>query len=84
MQNAVEPLVHIYRDKNNLAAHRFLSVRVVEGQEQFIEGTIKTAFSQIASRRGYEQARLTDKVSAQYQLIEGILKTWVNAVAIRS
>lgn len=81
MQNAVEPLVHIYRDKSSLENHRFLSVNVVEGQEEQIEAQIAAAFSTISSRREYQQSRLIDKVSAQYQLIEGILKS-VNVTAI--
>ena len=81
LQNAVEPLVHIYRDPSRLDAHRFLSVKVVEGQEKQVEGIIAAAFNGISSRRGYEQSRLTDKVSAQYQLIEGILQS-VNITAI--
>ncbi len=81
LQNAVEPLVHIYRDKKALEKHRFLTVKVVEGQEKQIENMIVSAFNDISSRREYEQSRLTDKVSAQYQLIEGILKS-VNITAI--
>ena len=81
LQNAVEPLVHIYRDKGSLDRHRFLSVKVAEGQEKHVEGIIAAAFNSISSRRGYEQSRLTDKVSAQYQLIEGILQS-VNITAI--
>lgn len=81
LQNAVEPLVHIYRDKNQLDRHRFLSVKVAEGHEKQVEGIISAAFNTISSRRGYEQSRLTDKVSAQYQLIEGILQS-VNVTAI--
>ena len=81
MQNAVEPLIHFYRDSNDLAYHRFLSVRVAEGHEKSIQGLIANRFENIASRRDYEQAFLTDKVSAQYRLIEGMLKT-VNVVAI--
>ncbi|KPM30837.1 Putative ABC transporter permease [Croceitalea dokdonensis DOKDO 023] len=81
LQNAVEPLVHIYRDKSALNRHRFLSVKVVEGQEQQISNMITAAFNGISSRRGYEQLQLNDKVSAQYQLIDGILKS-VNVTAI--
>ncbi|MEO0571940.1 MAG: ABC transporter permease [Bacteroidota bacterium] len=81
LQNAVEPLVHIYRDNSMLDAHRYLTVRVTAGQENQIEGLIATAFDNIDSRRGYEQSRLTDKVSAQYQLIEGILQS-VNITAL--
>ncbi len=81
MQNAVEPLVHIYRNKSALDKHRFLTVSVVEGQEKQVETQITAAFNTISSRREYEQLRLTDKVSAQYLLIEGILKS-VNITAI--
>lgn len=81
LQNAVEPLVHIYREKENLGAHRYLSVRVIEGQEKAIQAMIASAFAKIDSRRNYEQAYLSEKVSGQYRLIEGMLTT-VNVVAL--
>jgi putative ABC transport system permease protein len=81
MQNAMEPLVHFYREKDDLAYHRFLSVRVAEGHEKTVETIIVSGFRNIASRRPYEQEFLDDKVSAQYRLIEGMLKT-VNVVAL--
>lgn len=81
MQEAVEPLVHFYRDKKTLKFHRFLSVRVVPGHEKEIQDMIAGEFGTIASRRPYEYQYLSDKVSAQYNLIEGILKT-VNVVAL--
>jgi len=81
MQNAVEPLIHFYRDSDELPYHRFLSVRVSEGHEKSIQALIANGFETIASRRDYEQKFLTDKVSAQYRLIEGMLKT-VNVVAM--
>lgn len=81
LQNAVEPLVHIYRDKKALEMHRFLTVKVVDGQEKQIENMIASAFKDISTRREYKQSLLTDKVSAQYQLMEGILKS-VNITAI--
>ncbi|TMM52138.1 FtsX-like permease family protein [Maribacter algarum] len=81
LQNAVEPLVHFYREKNDLGAHRFLSVRVIEGQEKVVENMIASAFEKIDSRRNYEQAYLSTKVSGQYRLIEGMLTT-VNVVAL--
>jgi putative ABC transport system permease protein len=81
LQNAVEPLVHFYRDKSALDRHRYLSVKVAEGQEKQVENSIVAAFNGISSRRGYEQSNLNGKVSAQYQLIEGILQS-VNITAI--
>jgi putative ABC transport system permease protein len=81
MQNAMEPLVHFYREKDDLAYHRFLSVRVTEGHEKAVEELIVSGFGGIASRRPYEQEFLEDKISAQYSLIEGMLKT-VNVVAL--
>lgn len=81
MQYAVEPLVHFYQDKKNLAAHRFLSVRVLPGHKKEVQDLIAAEFGKIASRRTYSQELLTDMVSAQYRLIEGILKT-VNIVAL--
>lgn len=80
-QNAVEPLVHFYREKKDLGAHRYLSVRVTKGQEKVIQDMIASAFGEIDSRRNYGQAYLSEKVSSQYNLIEGMLKT-VNVVAL--
>ena len=42
---------------------------------------IASAFDEMDSRRNYEQAYLSEKVSGQYRLIEGMLKT-VNVVAL--
>jgi len=81
LQNAVEPLVHFYRDKKDLGAHRYLSVCVTKGQEKGVQAMIASAFSKIDSRRNYEQTYLSEKVSGQYRLIEGMLKT-VNVVAL--
>lgn len=81
LQNAVEPLVHFYREKEKLGAHRYLSVRVNKGQEKAIQAMIASAFDEMDSRRNYEQAYLSEKVSGQYRLIEGMLKT-VNVVAL--
>lgn len=81
LQNAVEPLVHFYRDKKNLGSHRYLTLRVEKGQEEAISNSIKLKFAQIDSRRNYEQSYLSDKVSGQYRLMDGMLKT-VNVVAL--
>lgn len=81
MQNSVEPLVHFYRSKKEISAHRFLSVRIVPGHEDEIQHMISSEFSNISSRRTYDSKYLTEKVSAQYSLIEGMLKT-VNVVAL--
>lgn len=81
MQNAVEPLVHFYRDRKDLASNRFLSVRVMEGHGKEVQASIASAFNDIASRRTYESQALTHRVSAQYNLIDGVLKA-VNVVAL--
>ena len=81
MQKTVEPLAHFYRESDNLAFQSFLSVRVAKGHEKEIEKLIAGGFSKIASRRNYKQELLTDKVSGQYRLMEGMLKT-VNVVAL--
>ena len=44
LQNAVEPLVHIYRDRKVLDRHRFLTVSVMEGHEASIENIITSNF----------------------------------------
>ncbi len=75
LQEKVEPLVHVYRDRSRLETHRYLSVKVAEGHEIEIENTIASAFASIASRKQFTQSRLVDKVSGQYLLIEGILKS---------
>ena len=81
MQKSVEPLVHFYRESNDLANMSYLSVRVAEGHEKVVQQLIDDGFNKIASRRKYKQEYLTDKVSGQYRLIEGMLKT-VNVVAL--
>ena len=81
LQNAVEPLVHYYRDEESLAKHRYLTVRVVDGKEKEIKNIIAAAFAKIDSRKNYAQGDLSDKVSGQYRLIDGMLKT-VNVVAL--
>jgi len=81
LQNTVEPLVHYYRDKKDLARHRYLSVRVIEGQEKAVQDMMTTAFAKINSRKTFAQSFLSEKVSGQYRLIEGMLKT-VNIVAL--
>ena len=81
LQNAVEPLVHYYRPQKDLGAHRYLMVRVTEGQEKAIQDMIAAAFGEIDSRRNYDQAYLSEKVNGQYRLMDGMLKT-VNVVAL--
>lgn len=81
LQNVVEPLVHYYNKKDDLAAHRYLSVRVVEGQEKAVQDMMTATFAKIDSRKNFAHGYLTDKVSGQYRLIEGMLKT-VNIVAL--
>ncbi|MEM9144110.1 MAG: FtsX-like permease family protein, partial [Bacteroidota bacterium] len=81
LQHGVEPLVHYYRPQKDLAAHRFLSVRVMPGHGKAVQEFLETGFASIASRRTYEQGYLDEKVSSQYNLIEGMLKT-VNVVAL--
>jgi putative ABC transport system permease protein len=81
LQRAVEPLVHYYRDEKSLASHRYLSIRVMEGQEKAVQDRLTIAFAQIDSRKTFAQSYLKEKVSGQYRLIEGMLKT-VNIVAL--
>jgi len=81
LQNAVEPLVHYYRSEDDLEKHRYLSVRVVEGKEKEVRDMIALAFSKIDSRKNYAQSNLGEKVSGQYRLMDGMLKT-VNVVAL--
>ncbi|WP_282160280.1 ABC transporter permease [Ulvibacterium marinum] len=81
LQSGVEPLVHYYRAKEDLGAHRYLSVKVMPGHGAAVQEFLKQSFGDIASRRTYEQGLLSEKVSSQYNLIEGMLKT-VNVVAL--
>lgn len=81
MQNAIEPLAHFYLGKDDLKHYRFLSVKVTKGHEKSIQELITGAFGNFSTRREYQQEYLSDRVSAQYQLIEGMLKT-VNVVAL--
>ena len=81
LQNDIEPLVHIYRDRTSLDKHRYLTVSVAEGHESDIEALITNTFASINTRKTYVQERLVDKVSGQYLLIEGMLKS-VNITAV--
>ena len=81
LQNAVEPMVHYFRDEEDLASHSYLSVRVIAGQEKAVQDMLNAAFAKINSRKAFAQDYLTEKVSGQYRLIEGMLKT-VNIVAL--
>ncbi|MGB5982342.1 MAG: ABC transporter permease [Nonlabens sp.] len=81
MQSAVEPLAHFYLEKEALIQQRFLSIKVVDGYENSINNLLTNSFNTMDSRRDYKQEYLTDMVSAQYRLIEGMLKT-VNVVAL--
>ncbi len=81
MQQGVEPLIHFYRNSTSLDYHRFLTVRVVKGHESEVQKTIASSFNNIATRRNYKYDLLSNMVSAQYRLIEGILKI-VNVVAL--
>lgn len=81
LQNAVEPLVHYYRSEDDLDKHRYLTVRVVDGKEKEVKDMIASAFSKIDSRKNYSQNDLSEKVSGQYRLMDGMLKT-VNVVAL--
>lgn len=81
LQNTVGPLVHYYNKEEDLAAHRYLSVRVIEGQEKAVQDIMAAAFAKIDSRKAFSQGYLTEKVSGQYRLIDGMLKT-VNIVAL--
>ncbi|MBU2900995.1 ABC transporter permease [Maribacter dokdonensis] len=81
LQNAVEPLVHYYRSEDDLDKHRYLTVRVVDGKEKEVKDMIASAFSKIDSRKNYSQSDLSERVSGQYRLMDGMLKT-VNVVAL--
>ncbi len=81
LQNAVEPLVHYYRSEDDLDKHRYLTVRVVDSKEKEVKDMIASAFSKIDSRKNYSQSDLSEKVSGQYRLMDGMLKT-VNVVAL--
>ena len=43
LQDAVEPLVHIYRDRNRLNAHRYLTVKVASNHLTEVEKFIDNA-----------------------------------------
>jgi len=81
MQNTVEPLVHYYSGTKDLWTLRFLSVKIGPGHEKEIQHMIASEFKGIETRRTFEAKLLTEKVSSQYNLIEGMLKT-VNVVAL--
>ena len=80
MQHRIEPLLHWYNGKSQLGYNSYLSLRIAEGHtHQVLEG-LKKEFKMMPTKRDFEVSPLAQKISGQYSLMEGILKT-VNFVA---
>jgi len=80
MQRGIEPLAHFYAGKQGLGNNRYLSLRITAGQEKSVLQSLENEFKKIPTRIDFKHEELTTKISAQYSLIEGILKI-VNYVA---
>ena len=78
MQKKIEPLLHFY-NKQRLGTN-YLSLRISKGHEKEVINTLRDDFKNMDSRRDFKYGEMSNEISGQYALIEGILKT-VNFVA---
>jgi putative ABC transport system permease protein len=81
MQLGVEPLAHYLGGKTALANNRYLMVKAQAGHEGDIQNLIQNKMQVMGGRRSYDSNDLNHMVSAQYNLLEGIL-TMVSVTAL--
>ncbi len=80
MQAGIEPMLHFYGGKRSIGRNSYLSLRIMEGQEKNVLASLESDFEKIATRKAFFYEALSNRISAQYALISGILKI-VNFVA---
>lgn len=80
VEQPIEPLVHIYSGKRRLANNNYLNLKIVNGKEKEVLQALEKDFESISSRRSFEYEALSDKITAQYDLLRGMLKI-INFVA---
>jgi len=81
MQNGMEPLLHWYGGKQGLTDNNYLSIRIDDNRTKEVLQQLEADFKSMPSRRPFKQDHMSDLVSKQYALIDGILTT-TNFVAI--
>ncbi|MEP7110120.1 MAG: ABC transporter permease [Ferruginibacter sp.] len=81
MQKGIEPLLHWYGGKQGLMGNNYLSIRAERSHIKGVLQQLQADFNAMPSRRPFKQDLMTDLVSRQYALIDGILKT-TNFVAL--
>ena len=80
MQNVVGPLLHWYGGKQQLNA-KYLSLRIDGNHKRQVLSDLEKTFKSMPSRRPFKVDDMSDLVSKQYALIDGILTT-TNFVAL--
>lgn len=80
LQKGIEPLLHWYIGKPSLH-NTYFSIRTDGGHTKELIQQLQASFKEMPSRRSFKYDRMSDLVSKQYALIDGILKT-TNFVAI--
>lgn len=80
LKGKIEPLLHWFGGKQQLGHNNFLSLRIAKGHKKQVLSVLKNEFELMPSKRDFEHGALAEKISTQYSLVEGILKT-VNFVA---
>jgi putative ABC transport system permease protein len=81
MQKPMEPLLHWYAGKQGLNYNNYLSLNISSNQKKEVLQQLETKLKAIPARRAFSYEYMSDKVSKQYALIDGILKT-TNFVAL--
>jgi putative ABC transport system permease protein len=75
MQKPVEPLLHWYGGKQGLNYNNYLSINVRGNHKKEVLQQLEADMKAIPARRAFSYEYMSDKVSKQYTLIDGILKT---------
>ena len=69
----IEPLLHWYSGKQSIN-NNYLSLLIAKGKSKEVLAQLQTNFKSIPSRRGFSYEFMSDRVDAQYKLLDGILK----------
>jgi putative ABC transport system permease protein len=75
MQKPVEPLLHWYAGKQGLNYNNYLSINIKGNNKKQVLQQLEADMKAIPARRAFSYEYMSDKVSKQYALIDGILKT---------
>jgi putative ABC transport system permease protein len=75
MQKPVEPLLHWYGGKQGLNYNNYLSIHIKGNHKKEVLQQLEADMKAMPARRAFSYEYMNEKVSKQYALIDGILKT---------